>query len=1007
MKNNKKKCPVQFKTTILIAACLFFITNGIAGANPSMPSAVSGVLNLANHDLYRDGNVRLDGQWQFFRETALTPDDFSKGRPPEPTGYYPVPKYWTAYEALALSPEESVSYRLLIHVNKKNRPLSLLTPEIFTEYRLFINGDLMDSHGQFSQGGIRFLSPRIYTFQNSRDTIEILLNISNHSHVNAGIGQSFFLGSPEKIHKQHLLSTIVEIILVAVCLFAGIYHIILFSFRREEKELLYFGLFCIFIAIRTLSTGTTFITQIMPDLSFEFGSRMATAIIPLCVMAFQVYAFYFFDPHFPIKRHRALWLHRALLMVHSAYLLVSFTLPPMTYTKLFTPYLMMVAVSCLLILCVNGYGVIKRFRYSVIFLAGFLFVFIGVVNDMLHYMQVINTGYFLSVWFSFFIVAQSAMLAIKFANEHKMVESLSKKLQATDKLKDEFLANTSHELRTPINGIIGISDSLIDGIAGELSEKANLNLRLISSSAKRLAGLINDILDYSKLRHNDISLSVKDIDLRQITEVVLTIVKATVPLKKLKLINGISSDFPAVRGDENRLQQILFNLIGNAVKFTEEGHVRVSAQDKGTHIIVHVEDTGPGIPEHMHEEIFVPFEQIDGTATRDYGGTGLGLTITRKLVELLGGNISVRSAEHQGAVFSFTLQKGAKAGSSDLEVMISGTEEARFQENLLDGESPGIEPAMEGREMTGENILIVDDDITNIQVLQNYLSLKNYRFDYATNGIKALEMIESRSFDMVLLDIMMPRMSGYEVLTRVRKKYTAYELPVLMLTAGKQTRDIVAAFHSGANDYLTKPIDRQELMARIRTQLSLSHAVANAIENANLANTDELTGLYNRRFMINFGKREYSNTLLLHKALSVVMLDIDLFKGINDRYGHVEGDRVLQHLADVIMHNIRGIDVAARYGGEEFVIILPGTTREGAGRVAEKIRQLVEQSRIPTADDNDDIIQYTVSLGTASFHDPDGSFEDLLNAADKMLYQSKNQGRNRVSVLPGGSVTQK
>ena len=1002
MKNNKKKCPVQFKTTVFIVACLFFITNGIdgiAGTKPSMPSAVSGVLNLANHDLYRDGNVRLDGQWQFFWGTALMPAAFSKGRAPEPTGCYPVPKYWTTYKELGLSPEGNATYRLLIHVNGKNRPLSLLTPEIFTEYRLFINGELIDSHGTFARGRIRFLSQRVYTFQNSGNTVEILLNIANHRHENAGIGQSFFLGSPSGIYKQHLMSTMSEMILVAVCLFAGIYHIILFSFRRKEKELLYFGLFCIFIAIRTISTGTTFITQIMPDLSFEVGSRVATAIIPLCVMMFQIYVFDFFKPYFPVK------FHRVLLLIHSIYLIVSLTLPSMIYTKLFTPYLMVVAASSLFILCVNGFAVVKGFRYSVIFLTGFLFVFAGLLNDILHYMQVINTGYFLSVWFSFFIIAQSSMLAIKFANEHKMVEALSRKLQVADKLKDEFLANTSHELRTPVNGIIGISDSLIDGIAGDLPETAHYNLKLISSSAKRLASLINDILDYSKLRHNDISLSVKEIDLRQITEVVLTIVKATIPLKELKLINEISSRFPVVRGDENRLQQILFNLIGNAVKFTDQGHVKVSARDRSTHVIVHIEDTGPGIPEHMHEEIFAPFGQIDGTATRNYGGTGLGLTITRQLVELQGGKIGVRSAQGKGSVFSFTLPKGKmfKEDISDHNTIITDTEEAVFQKKFVNNMPPVIEPDMGGRERTREKILIVDDDITNIQVLQNYLSLENHRFDYATNGINALEMMENQLFDLVLLDIMMPRMSGYEVLRRVREKYTIYELPVLMLTAGKQTRNIVAAFQAGANDYLTKPIDRQELMARIRTQLSLSHAVDNAIKNANLANTDELTGLYNRRFMINFGNREYSKAFLIGRPLSVVMLDIDRFKGINDRYGHIEGDRVLQHLAGVIMHNVRGIDVAARYGGEEFVIILPETTREGAGRVAEKIRQLVEESRVSTAVSHE-TIQYTVSLGAASSHDPDGCFQDLVNAADKMLYQSKQEGRNRVTVFSSPGV---
>ncbi len=987
---NKKSYPVLFKMAIIALMCILLGATWATGAGQAVPSATSGVLDLSNYDLYQDGNIRLDGQWQFFWKMVPSPESFLKDNALEPTGYYPVPRYWTAYEGLSLPPEGSASYRLRIHVDKINRPLSLMIPEIFTEYQLFVNGNILDSHGKFADGRIRFLSPRIFTFHNSNDTIEILLNIENHSHGNAGIGQSFFLGAPEKILKQHLFSTIIEMILVAVCLFAGIYHIILFSLRSKEKELLYFSLFCILISFRTLFTGTTFIMQIIPGMSFESGSRSATAVIPLCLIAFQTYAFHFFGPHFPVKPHRA------LLMVHAGYLILTLTLPTMIYTKLFTPYLLVILASCFFIMGVNACSMVKRLRYSSIFLAGFMFVFAGVVNDILHYKQIINTGYFLSLWFSLFIIAQSVMLAIKFANEHKMVETLSKRLKASDKLKDEFLANTSHELRTPLVGIIGISDSLADGVAGNLSKKAVLNLKLISSSAKRLASLINDILDYSKLRNSDIPLVVKNIDLRQIVEVVLTVVKATAPSKKLELINEVSNQFPAVSGDENRLQQILFNLMGNAVKFTEEGQVKVSAQDKGSHVIIHVKDTGCGIPEDKLEAIFQSFEQVDGTTTRNYGGTGLGLPITRKLVELHGGRISVQSFEQKGSIFSFTLEKGSDDDKLYSEKIITPDKMDISKESIPNNILPVLEPT--GDEITGEKILIVDDETTNIRVLQNYLSLGNYRFEYATNGVNAIKMIETREFDLILLDIMMPRMSGYEVLERIRKQYTAYELPVLMLTAGKQNRDIVTAFQSGANDYLTKPVDRQELMARIRTQLSLSRAVADAIKNANLANTDELTGLYNRRFMISYGNREFTNTILHDRPLSVIMLDIDRFKGINDHYGHAEGDRVLQHLAGIIISNIRGIDVAARYGGEEFVVILPSTIGEGARQAAEKIRHLIEQSRVPTADNK--IIKYTASFGVTSFHDPECCFEDLLKEADKMLYQSKNEGRNKVLVHP-------
>ncbi len=981
--------------TVFIVLILLVTFTSRVWAEQMQPEARTGLLDISGHDLYQDGNVRLDGKWEFFWDSIKLPENF-KGRSPAPDGYYTVPKYWTAYKGLSLPAKGRASYRLLIKLNTRNRPLSLLTPEIFTDYKLFINGQPAGRNGDFKKDSIRFLSPRIFTFYNNSGTIEILLNIENHLHENAGIGQSFFIGSPENIRKQNLFSIIPEMLLVAVCLFAGIYHILLFTFRRKEKQLLYFGLFSILIAIRTTMTGTTFMMQLFPDLPFWIGSRIATAVIPLCVLTFQAYSYYFFRPLSSKKTHQI------LMIMHGGYLALAFFAPPMVYSSLFAPYLLIITGSCLLVAGTNIYAIVKGFRYSLIFIAGLLFIFTGVANDMLHYLQIINTGYYLTLGFSLFIIAQSIMLAIKFSNEHRMVEALSKRLRILDGLKDEFIANTSHELRTPINGIIGLSDSLIDGVTGNLPIETIDNLQLISSSAKRLSSLINDILDYSKLRRKEIAITEKNIDLRQMVAVVLTVIQTTIPLKEIELINAIDDPFPLVRGDEDRLQQILYNLIGNAVKFTEKGFVKISAEERKDHVVVLIEDTGTGIPEHLFNDIFRSFEQGDGTIDRQYGGTGLGLPITKKLVELQGGRISLQSVEGKGSVFSFTMKKSANLENSCDEPAIISRTVMYSSRTCLDMNKSIQEMRTTSADNTGERILIVDDETINIQVLQNYLSIERYQADYATNGLDAIRMIETENFDLILLDIMMPRMSGYEVCREIRKSHTTYELPVLMLTARNQNHDMVAAFQSGANDYLVKPIDRLELIARIQTQLSLRHAVKSAIKNARLANTDELTGLYNRRFMIEYGKREYKNAFLHKKQLSVIMIDIDFFKKINDHYGHAQGDTVLQHLAEILTKNIRGVDMAARYGGEEFIIILPDAADKGAGATAEKIRRLTEQNSVRT--NNNDIIYYTISLGVASFDGTKTCIEDLINEADKMLYQSKKMGKNRVSISPNSQI---
>ena len=232
---------------------------------------------------------------------------------------------------------------------------------------------------------------------------------------------------------------------------------------------------------------------------------------------------------------------------------------------------------------------------------------------------------------------------------------LTERLQTIDRLKDQFLANTSHELRTPLNGIIGLAESLKDGASGELPAEARGDLNLIVHSGKRLTNLVNDLLDFSKLKNHELVLQQKPIDLYSIVDVVLLLSRSLAKDKSIELINEVDPQLPLVEADENRLQQILNNLVSNGIKFTEEGSVRVSARQEGQQVVVQVRDTGIGIPKEKFATIFQEFEQADGSISREFGGTGLGLTITKQLVEAHGGTIALDSTVGEGSVFSFSL----------------------------------------------------------------------------------------------------------------------------------------------------------------------------------------------------------------------------------------------------------------------------------------------------------------------------------------------------------------
>ncbi len=408
-------------------------------------------------------------------------------------------------------------------------------------------------------------------------------------------------------------------------------------------------------------------------------------------------------------------------------------------------------------------------------------------------------------------------------NSFEKLETKNQELYHLDQLKDEFLANTSHELRTPLNGIIGIAESLIDGATGELPTTTQTNLQLIVSSGRRLASLINDILDFSKLRHHHLELKLTPVDLRAITQIVLTLSQPLAQQKNLQFINAIPEDLPNALADENRLQQILHNLIGNAIKFTPSGTIEVSAQvissDQEELLSVTISDTGIGIAQDKFDQIFQSFEQAEGSTAREYGGTGLGLAVTKKLVEIHGGTITLQSQIGVGSKFTFTLPIASEK--------VKSTPPITVLRDSLTVELLTLTPRQKAVNLAADSqqfkILIVDDEPINRQVLINILSLANYTLTEACNGTEALAIIENGFIpDLILLDLMMPRMTGYEVCQKIRERFPAHELPIVILTAKNQPENIVEGFTLGANDYLTKPIQKQEMLARIKTHLNLA-----------------------------------------------------------------------------------------------------------------------------------------------------------------------------------------
>lgn len=322
--------------------------------------------------------------------------------------------------------------------------------------------------------------------------------------------------------------------------------------------------------------------------------------------------------------------------------------------------------------------------------------------------------------------------------------------------------------------------------------------------------------------------------------------------------------------------------------------------------------------------------------------------------------------------------------------------------------SPDKKPAFTARLEYGA-VLIVDDDEMARDVLSRRLERIGYSVTTAADGHRALELIAEQTFDVVLLDIKMPGLTGFQVLQAIRRIHSVTDLPVVMVTASDDSDSIVEALELGASDYVTKPIDFPVALARIRTQLMLRQMVL-ALEEANeklerLSFLDGLTSIANRRRFDEFLQIEWRRGLRNGHPLSAILVDIDYFKAYNDTYGHESGDETLRKVAGALSATPnRPADLVARYGGEEFVVVLPGTDAGGARYLAERLRAGVEGLGIPHAN-SAAAPHVTISLGVATaVPRRDASPESLIEAADEALYEAKREGRNRVCVSTGAAA---
>ncbi|QOT12399.1 response regulator [Paenibacillus sp. JNUCC32] len=782
-------------------------------------SVQNGELQLEGWDFGTDGSIALNGKWAFYWNQLLDPDDLKQGSFPAVSAYVDMPEYWTNYSlnGRKLPADGYATYRLTISGLDSEEPIALKLRNIYSSYALWVNDTLAASAGKpesTHEASIPKYGPSVVVpvKPDSDGRLTLLVQVANFTYPKGGINNAFELGDAKQLQQEKSVELVRDSLVIGSLLVIAVYHVILYVLRRNDVTPLYFGLFCMCMAVRTMLVGSRFILEIFPAFSWVWFAKVSYLTIYVGELFLISYIYHLFPQFLSRKVCRLtqfFTIFLTLLVLTTDIRVYDYSLIPF---QVYSIGLVLYAV----------YASIRVARQrqegAILLILGFTLIFLTAVNDTLNRNGVFTTPALLQYGVLGFVLLQALLLSMKFSRAFSQVERLSERLLTLDKLKDEFLAKTSHELRTPLHGIIGLADALIDGSSGKLPSPVIDLLRLMKVSGQRLAHLVNDILDFSKLKHQEIGLVLVTVNLRLAVELTLQVLNPLAEKKGLRLSHQLPDDM-YVMADENRLQQILHNLIGNAIAYTETGTVTVTAKRLQGQVSVQITDSGIGIAEADLDRIFESFEQINPLDRSQQGGTGIGLSITKKLVELHGGRIGVTSGVGEGSTFSFTLPMVGEGKPKSPPLPVA---------DYIPAESfPHWEIVEPEREAAHSNkllpsVLIVDDDPINVQVLLQFLAGK-YSLRSTCSGQEALEWIQNGyKPDIALLDVMMPYVSGLQLGEEIRRHYNSGELPVIFLSAKSQMTDLVAGFEHGGNDYLAKPVDKQELLARLELHLQLA-----------------------------------------------------------------------------------------------------------------------------------------------------------------------------------------
>jgi len=822
----KRKTIVIIGVLIVVLTAIRLVWITLQATPHNQPKAVQGVLDLRGWDFKKTGPLKLNGEWEFYPGRLIMANP-QGAAPPEPAErqYIQVPHNWTTAQSTG-SAFGYGSYRLRILVDPiQDQTFGIRMQGIPVSSEIFIDGGLKGKAGQPGGGKEQYEPDAVlYTasFSTDKSEIDVVVHVANfHNIREGGIVLPLLFGDLNAVNGHSLFSIGMQLLLCAILSIHIVYACIIYAIGTREPVLLHFAMINLCTIVLTLLADDKLM---LTWVSTSYGEFIR--LVYLSMLGINLFLVRFAGGLMPAPR------------LSIAVRLFTLLCGVLMFLALVVPYEYILQYSFL-------YYPVGLFAPLLVAWRFFRAVAEGKDEDGTIYLLIGSTAVAINVIWSYIksadlfelyfypidlIVAFLAFASFWFKRYFRTAEQskkLAHKLRLADKQKDDFLANTSHELRNPLHGMLSIAQSVLDSGEHALDDKNRRDLELLITVGRRMSFMLGDLLDLTRLRERGIVLNKTNVTVQSLVTGVIDMLQFMTDGKPVKFVNLISRTFPRVNADENRLLQIVFNLLHNAAKFTNEGTVTIAAVVRDGNAYISIEDTGIGMDAETIQRIFEPYEQ-GSTGVGAVGGIGLGLSIARQLVELHGGTLEARSAPGQGSTFTFAIPLAADdsdAGEHGVEgsyvwpLLATATADG----GTVDQADETVRPESSLTERL--KILAVDDDPLNLNILTNMLSADGYEVRTATSGREALVMLDEQLCDLVISDVMMPQMSGYELARTIRERFSISEIPILLLTARSRAEDIRAGFQSGANDYVTKPVEAVELRSRVKALTDLKASV--------------------------------------------------------------------------------------------------------------------------------------------------------------------------------------